>query len=316
MGSHFSADSHLGFERIGELLAQPRGSLALRFGPELVRRLDMAIGKLTETIEAARPAGIIEVRWPFAEPIAVAETIARYIGKIAHRLCSALERKGVGARRLDLICHRVDGRAQAIRVGTASPLRDPKRMSRLLGDKIETIDPGFGIEMMCLAASVVEPVAQRQMVFSLIEETEPDVSDLIDLLANRVGEQNLYRIVPVASDIPERATRHIAALAPETMADWPSGWPRPARLLPTPEPIETIAVLPDHPPVSFVWRRVRRRVKRADGPERIFGEWWLCDPELISVRDYRSGLVIFSRAMLPPPETTRWQHSALRRNDK
>ena len=24
----------------------------------------------------------------------------------------------------------------------------------------------------------------------------------------------------------------------------------------------------------------------ADGPERIFGEWWLCDPELAAVRDY------------------------------
>lgn len=38
--------------------------------------------------------------------------------------------------------------------------------------------------------------------------------------------------------------------------------------------LEVIALLPDHPPVSFTWRRKRRRVKRADGPERIFEEWW------------------------------------------
>jgi hypothetical protein len=31
---------------------------------------------------------------------------------------------------------------------------------------------------------------------------------------------------------------------------------------------------------------MRRRVKRADGPERVFGEWWKRDPELIAVRDY------------------------------
>ena len=67
---------------------------------------------------------------------------------------------------------------------------------------------------------------------------------------------------------------------------WPDHWPRPSRLLPIPEPIETVALLPDHPPVSFTWRGVRRRVKRADGPERVFGEWWKRDAELIAVRDY------------------------------
>jgi protein ImuB len=76
------------------------------------------------------------------------------------------------------------------------------------------------------------------------------------------------------------------ALAPETGADWPGHWPRPSRLLAPPEPIDTLALLPDHPPVSFTWRGVRRRIKRADGPERVFGEWWKHDPELAAVRDY------------------------------
>jgi protein ImuB len=57
-------------------------------------------------------------------------------------------------------------------------------------------------------------------------------------------------------------------------------------LLSSPEPIQTVALLPDHPPVSFTWRGIRRRVKRADGPERVFGEWWKRDAELVAVRDY------------------------------
>jgi protein ImuB len=276
----------LGFDHVGDLLAQPRAPLALRFGPELGRRLDQAIGQVSEPIEPIRPKELIEVRRAFAEPIGAAETIARYIGKLAGRLCEALEQKGLGARRLDLICHRVDSRAQAVRVGTGLPLRDVKRMTRLLCDKVETIDPGFGIEVMTLAAPVAEPVAPKQTASSLIEEPEPDVSGLIDLLANRVGEKNLYRMAPVASDVPERAVRHIPALAPETDAEWPGHWPRPSRLFGHPEPIDTVALLPDHPPVSFTWRGVRRRVKRADGPERVFGEWWKRDPELIAVRDY------------------------------
>ncbi len=47
-----------------------------------------------------------------------------------------------------------------------------------------------------------------------------------------------------------------------------------------------MALLPDHPPNWFSWKGVRRRVRRADGPERIFGEWWKRDAERQAVRDY------------------------------
>ena len=67
---------------------------------------------------------------------------------------------------------------------------------------------------------------------------------------------------------------------------WPAELPRPVRLLEPPQPIEAMALLPDHPPVVFTWRRVRHLVRHADGPERIAGEWWKRDREWVSVRDY------------------------------
>lgn len=276
----------LGFKAIGDLLEQPRAPLTLRFGPEIGRRIDQALGDLAEPIEPIRPPDLIEVRRAFAEPIGAAETIARYIGKLVVQLCSLLEEQGVGARRLDLICHRVDNRAEAVRVGMATPVRDAKRLTRLLCDKIETIEPGFGIEVMTLAATVAEPLERKQTVSSLVEESVTDVSDLIDTLMNRVGERAIYRLAPVASDVPERSVCRIPAMAADTGAGWPGHWPRPSRLLAQPEPVETVALLPDHPPVSFTWRGARRRVKRADGPERVFGEWWKRDAELAAVRDY------------------------------
>ncbi|MGD9510172.1 MAG: DNA polymerase Y family protein [Geminicoccaceae bacterium] len=276
----------LGFTSIGDLLAQPRAPLVLRFGPELGRRLDQTTGLLAEPIEPVRPAELVEARRAFAEPIGAAETIARYIGKLVHQLCAGLEAKDLGARRLDLLCYRVDNRIVAVRVGMAMPVRDAKRLTRLLCDRIETIDPGFGIEVMTLTATVAEPMARRQLASSLVEEAVPDVSDLVDMLANRVGERAVYRAVPVVSDVPERSVTRVAAMAPETGAIWPGRWPRPARLLPRPEPVETLALLPDHPPVWFTWRGIRRRVRRADGPERVFGEWWDRDAERTAVRDY------------------------------
>ncbi len=276
----------LGFATIGDLLAQPRAPLTRRFGPELIRRIDQMFGAAPEPIDALRPEGLIEIRRAFADPIAAPETIARYIGKLVGGLCAELDRRGLGARRMDLICHRVDGALQAVRVGLAVPQRDPARLTRLLRDKIPTIAPGYGIEIMTLTATITEPLAARQI--STLAPEAPDLSGLIDILSNRVGAGSVYRLAPVASDVPERCTRRIPALAEDTGtgASWPSHWPRPARLLARPEPIETMALLPDQPPVWIRWRGVRRRVKRADGPERIFGEWWAREAERVAVRDY------------------------------
>lgn len=276
----------LGFERVAELSAQPRAPLALRFGPQLWRRLDQAMGRLAEPIDPIRSPDLIETFKVFAEPISAAETIARYIEKLVVQLCGALEGKGLGAKHLDLILYRVDSSIQAIRVGTATPVRNVKRLNRLLCEKIECVDPGFGIEKIVLAATLAEPLTPKQIISSLTDEPEADVSDLIDTLANRVGPDRLYRVVPVSSDVPERSFRRIKPMEAEQGAGWSQKWPRPSRLLSPPEIIDTVALLPDYPPVAFTWRGIRRRVKRADGPERIFGEWWKRDAELAAVRDY------------------------------
>ena len=211
----------LGFATIGDLVDRPRGPLTRRFGPEPCRRLDQALGTLPEPITALRPDGLIEVRRAFAEPIAARETIARYIGKLVAQLCAALEERGLGVRRLDLLCWRVDSHVQTVRVGLAQPQRDEARLTRLLCDKIETIDPGFGIEIMALAAPIAEPLAPRQT--SALEAAAPDLSGLIDVLANRVGARAVYRLAPVASDVPERSVTRIPPLSEPVGAGCRSG---------------------------------------------------------------------------------------------
>jgi protein ImuB len=276
----------LGFDSIGELDAQPRAPLALRFGPEIGRRLDQAYGRACEPMILASAPELIEVRRGFAEPISAPETLARYTAILAEQLCATLEAKALGARCLDLLFHRVDGRVEAIRVGTSKPSRDVKSLIRLLSPKLEAVDPGFGIELMILSAPVAEPLIYRQSTSGLTEESEADISGLVDTLSNRLGPHRLYRAVPIESDVPERSVGRVAPLAPKQVGGWSAQWPRPARLLPRPEPIQTVALLPDHPPASFTWRGVRRKVCRADGPERIFGEWWKRDAEASAVRDY------------------------------
>lgn len=277
----------LGLTRIGQLAALPRGALGLRHGQAVLRRLDQALGRATEAIAPLVPAGTPYRRIGFAEPVSRAEDLAEALARLAVGLCRDLEAGGLGARRCDLLVHRVDGTAQALRVGAARPSRDPAHLRRLFAERLGTVDPGFGVEAMALAASRTEALPARQLQTAFgTAEAATDLAVLVDRLANRLGADRVYRLAPVESDLPERAVRRIAPLAPAGGATWPRDLPRPGRLLQPPEPIAVTALLPDHPPARFEWRRRRHRVRRADGPERLYGEWWRTPDEVATVRDY------------------------------
>jgi protein ImuB len=202
-------------------------------------------------------------------------------------LCDALAARHEGARRLDLVFRRVDGTLASLRIGTAAPSRDAKHLTNLLCQRLENIDPGFGIEEAVLSAPLRQTLEPDQLACALTGEKHAgDLSMLIDNLATRIGIDHLYRFEPVESDVPERSVRTVSALAPSNAASWSSELPRPVRMLEPPEQVEALALLPDHAPVQFTWRSQRHRVTRADGPERVFGEWWRSDKEIASVRDY------------------------------
>jgi protein ImuB len=276
----------LGFDTIGRLAATPRAPLVRRFGPLLATRLDQAFGSVFEPIVPVVPPDLPRARLAFAEPLLTAESFSAVIVRLAATLCAELEKAGRGARRLDLLFERVDGSVQALRIGTARATRDIRHLARMLDERLERVDPGLGVEAMTLVAPLSDPLAYAQAPLTETGAPAPDIAPLVDRLTNRLGPGRVYRIAPVESDVPERSARRVPALAPPVRTAWPADLPRPVRLLDPPQPVEAMALLPDHPPVAFTWRRVRHRVRRADGPERIAGEWWKRDGELRSVRDY------------------------------
>lgn len=271
----------LGFDTIGALLRVPRAPLSRRLGPDVCRRLDQATGALLEPIVPLLPTELLQHRLCFLEPLLTAEALGTAITYLLEPLCTRMEQAGQGARRLDLLFERVDGETQALRIGTARPTRDAPHLARLLLERLDTIDPGLGIEAMRLVAPLAEPLRWVQRG---AHET-PDVSALVDRLSNRLGAEQVYRVEPVESDVPERSVRRVPALAAPRGSTWPDG-ARPIRLLTPPRPVEAMALLPDHPPVAFTWQRRRHRIRRADGPERVYGEWWRRDAESHAVRDY------------------------------
>ena len=287
-GETVIALARLGFDRIGQLLDAPRAPFALRFGGEVIRRLDQALGRVREPIEPMAPPDPVDARLAFPEPLLTPEALSGVIARLASRVCVDLERRGEGARRLDLTFERVDRTEQASCIGTARPSRRADHLARLLDEQLERIDPGLGIEAMRLVAALTEPLTFEQPRADLVggQNVGSDMSVLVDRLVNRLGVRKVYRAAPVESDVPERSVRRVGPLSPATGAGWPPALPRPGRLLRPPQPVEALAMLPDHPPAQFIWRRRRHRIRHADGPERIGGEWWNSDRERSALRDY------------------------------
>jgi protein ImuB len=282
----------VGLRRVGDLCAMPRDALACRFGDTVMRRLDQALGDLPEPLSPLGEPPVRRVRLSFAEPIADPADLARAAERLAADLVLRLAQQGSGARRLDLALHRVDGRVEHIVLGTARPSRDPRHLAALFNARLDTVDPGLGVEDMILAVFAVEPLPPEQIGFAGAgaDAQTPSLAPLLDRLGSRLGLEALTRIETRESHIPERAAAAVAvdkplpAPAPRLrVSDKP---PRPIRLFEPPEPIEAFWLLPDDPPFRFTWRRQAHRISRADGPERIAEEWWRPGGSGSDMRDY------------------------------
>ncbi len=274
----------LGLETIDDVRLLPRGPLAARFGDLLLRRLDLLSGVARAPISPRRPPPSWRVRLVFADGIGRREDIDAALDQLLIELGAALEKSGQGARRLDLAFYRLDGTMQVITVGTSRATRDAKHLAQLFAEKLETVDPGFGIETMLLGAVVTGALVARQMAFSADgPKTNEALAQLVDRLRNRLGETQVMQLAPVASHWPERAARRV--LSAPRAAVWPTHLRRPLRLLPLPEAIDTTSSVPDGPPRSFRWRRMQHRVTQAQGPERLAPEWWR-DRTGSATRDY------------------------------
>ena len=277
-----TALQRLGLRKISDLLALPRMTIARRFGPNVMLRLDQAMGTQDETITPIGEAPHYAVRMTLPEPIGLSADVMAGTKRLLDQLCDKLKRQAMGARRLQLTMRRVDQGAQQIELRLAAPMRDAMRILPLFDRGIRTVDAGFGIDQLRLEATQVENLADAQITAATA--ARPDgLEDLITRLGNRIGLENIQRFLPADSHIPERSFQIVPAAYSTATGSWSTLRPRPLCLFP-PEPI---AASGTRPPAQFRWRRMSLTTGRATGPERIAPEWWLPDDNWRSgVRDY------------------------------
>ncbi|MFT8953305.1 MAG: DNA polymerase Y family protein [Acetobacter syzygii] len=279
----------LGLVRVGQLLDMPRAPLARRFGQALPDRLDQAMGRLPEPLSFRMAPQSFRASGTLVEPISTAPAIARALEKLVAELSGTLNRRGHGARQLQVQCMRVDGTLQNLQIGLSNASADPVRLNRLLAERIETIEPGFGIEAFTLSATETTPLDAPANRDWLTPTTDPaGLPALLDRLGGRVGIQSLSRLHDGASQFPEREQAYTACERVQSMGEHspvgPHG-PRPARLLPAPAPLTVTAFWPDGAPKAFIWRRATHTIRGLIGPERVWSDWWH-DPQGGCARDY------------------------------
>jgi protein ImuB len=271
----------LGLKRIGQLYDLPRTSLERRFharevAEAVLNRLDQALGRREEVRAPLFPAPDYTAKLPFPEPLITHEGLVAGLAHLAQALADTLARAGRGAKRIRLAIYRADGSSAMVETGFTAPARDPRHLTRILQDKIDTVDAGFGVDLMTLAALITEPLLPAQSSFATSDKRGRQ-GELIDRLANRLSRGAVRKLLPRASHLPERA--QVVATALDSAASWPEQRAadkpqRPLLIFATPEPLEVLAEVPEGPPARFTWRRVTRRVVKAEGPERIAPEWW------------------------------------------
>jgi protein ImuB len=288
----------------------------------VLMRLDEALGHRDEPLNPLNPPSSFTAHRALMEPVVTPEGLEAILDSLVATLVRDLEAKAQGAVRLILKLFRSDGSRIAVPVGLSAPSHDLRHILRLLKPKLETIDAGLGIDAMTLEARETQAIAARQ--YGFMEDAGGETLDQFnDRVMNR-HETVIASLQEVASHIPERAEAplirpsgtfsphfvqgegersarvspsprlrsergeggHACKLAPQARKQWPDeGRFRPLLIFDRPEPVSVIAAVPDGPPMRFTWRRVSRRVAKAQGPERIAPEWWrLSDGE--ASRDY------------------------------
>jgi protein ImuB len=269
----------LGLRTIGDLYGRDRKALKARFAQALLR-LDAALGQLEEKFTPRLPPVEHFAERRFAEPIGLIDDVLMTAHDLAVRLSFDLEAQGLGAQQFHLFLYRTDHQLITLSVKASRATREAGHISRLFAHRAERLgseyDAGFGIDMIRLAADTLSRLDAAQTGAFETRDGTSELAALYDRMASRLGPDAITRIVFADTHIPERASRlePVLAKAPETAPpqDLP---PRPLKLLPHPEPVEVaMAEVPDGPPRGMIWRRVRYRIVKARGPERIAPEWW------------------------------------------
>jgi len=275
----------LGLRHIKDFMGMPRSALRRRFGQEVIKKMNLAIGLDEEIICPVQPVEQYQERLPSLDPIITASGVEAAFRRLLEMLCESLKGEQKGIRLACIKGYRTDGKIEKIEIGTSHPTVNSEHLYKLFEIKLSSFEPGPGIELFVLEANKVEDnqPAQEKIWGGKDQLAQIRLAELIDRLSGKMGAPSIHRYLPAEHFWPERSIELAETLNQPSSSSWKTDKPRPLQLLSVPEIIEVTAPIPDYPPMLFRHKGKLHKVVKADGPERIEQEWWLQEGEH---RDY------------------------------
>lgn len=270
-----------GLSTVAQLQDQASAELARRFGLQLTRTLDHALGRAPDPVTPKAADPVYAARMTLPEPIGFVEDLEQVLQRLATQVCARLEADQCGARQFRLTVRCVDTGDHPLAIGFARPCSDPAALLRQFAHPLSQLEIEYGADWFRLCAEHVEPIRLKQTSFGDEAKRADDRLILIETLGNRIGFDHVRVFRAKDSHVPEHEFEQVEAVQAEP--HWPAApRVRPIRLFTPPEYVEVET--PGRPPKAFKWRRMAFLSETAQGPERITPRWFR--DEDLRTRDY------------------------------
>lgn len=290
----------VGVYTVGELLSLPRHTLGQRFGKPLVYRLHQALGSLEERLNGVEERARYERHRIFEPPLTNRRAITIAIESLFHDLLRHLRAEHISAGLFSLVICDTASQHVCKEFPLSSATNDTKHLLSIIQPIIDSMRFCGEAREIILRANDTTRSIKEQKSFTPQTLDARDVArsyrELLNTFGIRIGKDRVSLARLNDSYIPERSFSYQSAIGVsrdthDVVMESPAPYSpreRPPSLFPTPEPITTIAMLPDKPPSCIQWRDTRLPIISGHGPERIAPEWWRGDvrQELFSTRDY------------------------------
>src|SRR5262249_34212698 len=159
-----------------------------RFGAEVGRRLDQAMGRVAEVITPLHPEPEAMASWAFNDPIDRHDIVVKVLDLLLERLQAILEARHCGARLVECVFEPEDAEARRFEGSLRRPARPAGYLSSLMRLRLEQVRLQAPIRAMSVRAVVLERLSNDQPgLFDAGEADEAALGQLLDSLTSRLG---------------------------------------------------------------------------------------------------------------------------------
>jgi protein ImuB len=196
----------MGIRTVGDCLKLPRGGLARRFEPGMLRALDRAVGRVPDPRATCVQPERYAARRDLEPEISDTDRLGRAIEPLVADLCSFLtsRRRGVDVLHLALL-HR-DAQPTRMRLHFVQPVAHPERIAGLVRERLARAELPEPVRAVRLhSGPLLEVREEAGELFARDRRRSAGVPQLIERLRARLGADAVHGIRLVPEHRPELA---------------------------------------------------------------------------------------------------------------